>query len=113
MFSFKQSFSNPNSLDIFPSFQSFDKSNDDQGAFTIDNRDVEEMRKNISTNLIQTKNESKQNNASRGIIKKAISNNPLALCDICFVSISSETVYNTHIKGKKHQTQFTALLSVR
>jgi len=66
------------------------------------------MRKNISTKT----NESKQNNTSLGIFKKAISN-PLAMCDICSVSISSQTVYNTHIKGKKHQTQLTALLSVR
>ena len=51
-------------MDIFPSFKSFQEpSKDDHGAFTIDSRDIEEMKKPIPTNPVQKPNKSKRNNA--------------------------------------------------
>jgi hypothetical protein len=99
-------------MDIFPTFTSFHEPKNDQGAFTIDNRDIEEIKKPIPTKPIQEANKSKSNNLTSETTKKTNSN-PLAQCDICLVPISSQIVYDAHIKGKKHQTQLTALLSVR
>ena len=84
-------------MDIFPAFKSFHETKNDQGAFTIDNRDIEEIKKS--------------NNITSETTKKSNSN-PLAQCDICLVPISSQIVYDTHIKGKKHQTLLKSKLTV-
>jgi hypothetical protein len=97
-------------MDIFPSFKNFHQTNIDQGAFTIDKKDVEDMQTNIPTTPIQKSEKIKRDNTSS---TNKTSSNPLAQCDICLVPISSQIVYDSHIKGKKHQTQLTVLLAVR
>ncbi len=96
-------------MDIFPSFKGFYKPKTEQDAFTIDDRDIAEMKKSIPTNSIK---KSKLNNPTLDMTKKSNSNSSIQ-CDICLVPISSEIVYNTHINGRKHQTILTALISVR
>lgn len=90
-------------MDIFPSFKSFQEPKHDQGAFTIDKNDLEEMKKPVPI--------TNNNNIPTEIPKKSNSN-PSAQCDICSVPLSSQIVYDTHIKGRKHQTQLAKLLSV-
>jgi hypothetical protein len=99
-------------VDFFPSFKNFHEPKDDQGAFTIDKRDIEEMKNknNNQTNSVQQTKKSKRHNVTTNSIEKT---NPIAQCDICSVPISGPIVYDSHTKGKKHQTQLTAVLAVR
>jgi hypothetical protein len=97
-------------VDLFPSFKTFHEPKDDQGAFTIDQRDVEELKNNTSTIVVQKSKKSKRHNVSSNSIDKT---NPVAQCDICLVPISGPIVYDSHMKGKKHQTQLTTVLAVR
>ena len=93
-------------MDLFPSFKNIHEPKDDQGAFTIDKRDIEDMKSNTQTNSKKSKPQNVTSNSSD-------KTNPIAQCDICFVPISGPIVYDSHIKGKKHQTQLIALLKVR
>jgi hypothetical protein len=88
-------------LDSFPSFKSFHEPKTDQDPFTIDEKDIAEMKANQSKETISTTNATKKPNSNTSI-----------QCDICLVPISSEIVYNIHITGRKHKAILTALLAV-
>ncbi len=90
-------------MDIFPSFKSFHAPTNNQDAFTIDDKDIAEIKTNL---------QSKQIDPTPVATKKSNSNTSIQ-CDICLVPLSSEIVYNTHITGRKHQAILTALLTVR
>ncbi|CAF4753921.1 unnamed protein product [Rotaria sp. Silwood1] len=104
------SFSKENCMDSFPTFKNFYEIKDNQDAFTIDNRDIQEIQSNIQTNLIEKTKKSKRINSTSNSTK-IINTTPTVLCDICSVSISGPIVYDSHIKGKKHQAQLKIILS--
>ncbi|CAF1205735.1 unnamed protein product [Rotaria sordida] len=104
------SFSKENCMDSFPSFKHFYENKNNQDPFKIDNRDIQEIQSNIQTNPIEKTKKSKRNNSTSNSTK-LISTTPTVQCDICSVSISGPIVYDSHIKGKKHQAQLKILLT--
>ncbi|CAF4349420.1 unnamed protein product [Rotaria sp. Silwood2] len=104
------SFSKENCMDSFPSFKTFHENKYNQDAFTIDNRDIQEIQSNIQTNPVEKTKKSKRNSVTSNSTK-VITITPTVQCDICSVSISGPIVYDSHIKGKKHQAQLKILLT--
>jgi hypothetical protein len=90
-------------------FKSFHQPNVEPDGFTIDQRDIEEQQvREVSAaapadvkKLKRTANPSDANN------------NAIVQCDICQVPITSQIVYDTHIKGKKHLNLLATRLKVK
>ena len=77
-----------------------------------DEKDVDEIKNNnTSTDTVPKNKKPKETNRSSDTTKKS-NPNPSIQCDLCSVSISSEVVYNLHIKGRKHQMQLKTMLLV-
>ncbi len=88
-------------------FKNFTEPKDTQDAFTIDKNDIEQ----IQTNIAAKPQTSEQNTVGKISTKKPGLSHA-AICDICSVLLSAVKDYDSHIKGKKHQTQLTAVLTV-
>jgi len=99
-------------LDVYPSFRIFQPPKNDNVAFKIDNKDLEETKKNIPTNSVEKTNEPEQNNVTPAPIEKIKSNSSIQ-CEICLITVASQMHYDNHIKGKRHRKQLAALLPVR
>lgn len=94
-------------MDVFPTFKSISTTTHEQDPFTIDKRDIEEIQNRMITKPIEETKKSKKNNVTTS------GTTPTVQCDICSVPISGPIVHDSHTKGKKHQMQLAAVLTVR
>ncbi len=88
-------------------FKNFTEPKDTQDAFTIDKNDIEQIQSNIAA-----KAETSEQNTVVKISTKKPNLSHAAICDICSVLLSGAKDHESHIKGKKHQTQLTSVLTV-
>ncbi|CAF3466874.1 unnamed protein product [Rotaria socialis] len=107
------SFSTENCMSSFTAFENIPEIKDNQDPFKIDQRDIEELQKRASTSSIEKTKKSKRNNNHSTTLDstKTTSATPTVQCDICSVPISGPIVFDSHMKGKKHQTQLKTMLN--
>ncbi|CAF4411771.1 unnamed protein product [Rotaria socialis] len=107
------SFSTENCMSSFTAFENIPEIKDNQDPFKIDQGDIEELQKRASTSSIEKTKKSKRNNNHSTTLDstKTTSATPTVQCDICSVPISGPIVFDSHMKGKKHQTQLKTMLN--
>lgn len=99
-------------MDSYTPFKSIPETNDNQDPFQVDQRDIDELKNQASTNPIEKTKKSKRNNSNPNSTKST-GGTPTVQCDICCVPISGPIVFDSHVKGKRHQTQLKTVLTVR
>ncbi|CAF2054499.1 unnamed protein product [Rotaria magnacalcarata] len=108
------SFSKENCMNSFTAFEDIPEIKDSQDPFKIDQRDIEELQKKASTSSVEKTKKSKRknnNNNTTSDSTKTTSATPTVQCDICSVPISGPIVFDSHMNGKKHQTQLKTMLN--